>query len=472
VDDRVRDAAMRSVCDASAENDKQAARATTLLYLRMLTGLPVAASRSLRAAAVAAEASWGDRPKGEPPEQQLVEKTLLSPDLLIFVFESLRLELGLRSMFLGGVCATWRDMAARRRDSWRLLRVLRGFFMHTVGEAALASKFSASCMPLNWPTDVCALPGGAVCIVDRNNGRLQILSPAEPHAPVYTTTGVINRRTLRRSPPGPPTGVIDPYVFKGDPFGVACAGDHLFVSDSGHHVHRLSLAQPEVGAASIGAHSAGRKDSQFNFPTGLCVCGDTLYVCDYFNHRVAVLGTDLVWRYSFGREGWLEGQFRYPVGIAAHGGEVFVADDTHRVQVFSLGADSRPALPRRPTAWQAAHLGDRMQFRRAIGGQGDAPGRFKEPRGLAIVRGLLVVSEAQGRRVQVLTLEGVPLQVLSLDSSGLGLRGLCVATDGRVWVVDKEASKVHVLEVDEGGSVGDAKPESERDAEKNAPGGV
>ena len=72
----------------------------------------------------------------------------------------------------------------------------------------------------------------------------------------------------------------------------------------------------------------------------------------------------------------------------------------------------------------------------------------------------------------MLTLEGVPLQVLSLDSSGLGLRGLCVATDGRVWVVDKEASKVHVLEVDEGGSVGDAKPESERDAEKNAPVGV
>ena len=67
----------------------------------------------------------------------------------------------------------------------------------------------------------------------------------------------------------------------------------------------------------------------------------------------------------------------------------------------------------------------RMQFRRAIGGEGDAPGRFKEPQGVAVWRGLLVVSEAGGWRVQVLTLEGVPLQILRFDggsSLGNGLR--------------------------------------------------
>ena len=46
-------------------------------------------------------------------------------------------------------------------------------------------------------------------------------------------------------------------------------------------------------------------------------------------------------------------------------------------------------------------------------------------------------------RVQVLTLEGVPLQVLPFDTSGLA--GVCASGD-RVWVVDRTANKVHVLE--------------------------
>ena len=82
-----------------------------------------------------------------------------------------------------------------------------------------------------------------------------------------------------------------------------------------------------------------------------------------------------------------------------------------------------------------------MQFRRAIGGEGAAPGRFKKPRGVAISRGRLVVSESAGR-VQVLSLQGLPLQVLSLDSTLTGLS----AREGRVWVADRDGHKVHVFE--------------------------
>ena len=90
-----------------------------------------------------------------------------------------------------------------------------------------------------------------------------------------------------------------------------------------------------------------------------------------------------------------------------------------------------------------------MRFARAFGGSGDAPGQFSRPQwggafgpqGVAVVRGLLVVSE--DKRLQVLTPKGVPLQVLTL---GTGLRGLCV-DEQRVWVADSPESKVHTLKV-------------------------
>ena len=71
-----------------------------------------------------------------------------------------------------------------------------------------------------------------------------------------------------------------------------------------------------------------------------------------------------------------------------------------------------------------------MRFARAFGGEGAAPGQFNHPWSVAVVRGLLVVSEPT--RLQVLTSKGVPLQVLKL---GVVLRGMCV-DERRVWVTD------------------------------------
>ena len=82
-----------------------------------------------------------------------------------------------------------------------------------------------------------------------------------------------------------------------------------------------------------------------------------------------------------------------------------------------------------------------MHSRRIIGARGTAPGQFTGPWGVVVWRGLLLVSENEGRRVQVLTLDGVPLQVLPLDSE---LRGLCASGD-RVWVTDHGADKIHEL---------------------------
>ena len=83
-----------------------------------------------------------------------------------------------------------------------------------------------------------------------------------------------------------------------------------------------------------------------------------------------------------------------------------------------------------------------MRFVRTLGGKGDAPGQFDLPWGVAVVRGLLVVSEAGGKRLQVLTPKGVPLQVLGGFEGDLS--GMC-ADEQRVWVADRNDNQVHVL---------------------------
>ena len=83
---------------------------------------------------------------------------------------------------------------------------------------------------------------------------------------------------------------------------------------------------------------------------------------------------------------------------------------------------------------------------------GSAPGEFAEPVGVCVGHGKLYVSEARGRRIQVLTLEGKPLQVLPLSVDGLGrlsqLGGLCV-DDTRVWCLGplQPNSCLHLLTV-------------------------
>ena len=99
-----------------------------------------------------------------------------------------------------------------------------------------------------------------------------------------------------------------------------------------------------------------------------------------------------------------------PYGVAVHGTEVFVTEQgAHRVSVFS----PRPLLGGlRSASWTAS---DDFRRVRTIGSSGSGPGTFRRPRGLAIVAAehapspVLVVAEA--KRVQVLSLEGEPLQV-------------------------------------------------------------
>ena len=109
-------------------------------------------------------------------------------------------------------------------------------------------------------------------------------------------------------------------------------------------------------------------------------------------------------------------------------GELYVVEfGNHRVQAFAPDRHGR------------------MRFARALGGKGAARlgGQFEFPTSIAVARGMLVVSEWSGERLQVLTPKGVPLQVLTLHTC---LNGVC-SDDQRVWTAASQTSTVQVLKV-------------------------
>tara|TARA_B100000795_G_scaffold55156_1_gene36271 strand:- start:796 stop:1161 length:366 start_codon:yes stop_codon:yes gene_type:complete len=96
-------------------------------------------------------------------------------------------------------------------------------------------------------------------------------------------------------------------------------------------------------------------------------------------------------------------------------------------------------------------------FRRTFGRRGAAAGEFTYPTGIDVADSRVYTTERMGgeanRRVQVLSLDGAPLQELlparygrRVARRGGQLHGICVDASGeRVWVSDSGMHMVHLL---------------------------
>ena len=196
--------------------------------------------------------------------------------------------------------------------------------------------------------------------------------------------------------------------------------------------------EPEVSAGGYGT-ADGELVSPGALALGEAVEGAAppLFVSE--GDRVSCFDADtLAFRFRLGRRGSAAGEFLSPAGLAlgynplspaGHGAELYVCDmNNHRVQVF------------------AAEDG---AFRRAFGRRGDAPGEFARPVAVAVARGRLLVGEFTGKRCQVLSLHGVPLQLLTTLAGGVPARlgGFAVDEDGgRVFALAAApAAPLHVF---------------------------
>ena len=178
---------------------------------------------------------------------------------------------------------------------------------------------------------------------------------------------------------------------------------------------RIRLSDGALLHASATPHTPAAHLGQ---PSGLATCAGRVFVSDAQHHCVRILDAK-----SLGPPAGLtdaealiggvgashappraDDALRCPQGLAfslTHE-ELYVCDkDNHRLCVFTPS-------------------GERL---RCIGKQGQLPGQFNEPVDVALGRWRVYVAE--GRRVQVLSLQGQPLQVLQLP--GLRLRGLSLS---------------------------------------------
>ena len=282
------------------------------------------------------------------------------------------------------------------------------------------------------PRHMGALTTGGIVVVDGLNQRIHVLDK--------------DARTVR---------IVEGLI---TPTGVAVDHDTLYWAEStgAHRVNRLRLssrsastaARRGIGKESVSVRFSGRfrpwaaattsvgglgdGHGELHDPQCLAIAGGLLFVAEWGNHRVSVFEKESL---AFVRHighgdaddlcegGDRPGELNQPCGVAAHAGEVFVADTwNHRVCVYREEDGS---------------------FARSFGGRGTAPGQFTYPMGLTVAHDRLYVAERTGKRVQVLSLAGEPLQALPSPCGGW-LYGVCADGD-RVWLTSSSENRVHLL---------------------------
>ena len=131
---------------------------------------------------------------------------------------------------------------------------------------------------------------------------------------------------------------------------------------------------------------------------------------------------------SFGQKGWSDGKLSAPSGVAVNQkNEIAVTDKTnHRIQVFSSNG---------------THL-------RSFGRNGDQPGEFNRPTGIAFHNDNIIVADTLNHRVQLFSDQGEYLGQFggkgNLDHQLKYLHGLSVDSDGNIIVAD---SRNHLIKI-------------------------
>lgn len=208
------------------------------------------------------------------------------------------------------------------------------------------------------PVGIAAGPGGQTLVADADLALVARLDPDGNPLPA------IGKGELQR-----PTGLAyDP------------ASRRLFVADTA--AHQIKVFDLE-GNLLARWGSRGDAPGQFNFPTHLALAGERLHVSDTLNARVQILSSvDGSPVGGVGRRGLYIGQLVRPKGVALDGeGNVYAVESYFdHLLVYNR----------------------RGEFLMAIGGVGDAPGRFHLPAGVWVdARNRIFVADTLNRRVSV-----------------------------------------------------------------------
>ena len=82
--------------------------------------------------------------------------------------------------------------------------------------------------------------------------------------------------------------------------------------------------------------SCGSGNGQFDWPWGLFIKGDVMYVADSWNHRIQKLATGGQFLQKFGQHGPGQGQFHHPVSVIVDQRDRLIVSDSHNHRVVIL----------------------------------------------------------------------------------------------------------------------------------------
>lgn len=181
------------------------------------------------------------------------------------------------------------------------------------------------------------------------------------------------------------------------PAGIAATEQHLYVADSGHHrilecTHDGRVLR-EFGSGSPGWVDGSSNISCFNFPRGLCVGRDMLYVADSGNHavrRIRLSSGDVDTLLGIGSDGVpvpvdniMQGRtpLHSPFGVAASVERLYISmTGEHQIWELDLARNNFRLLV------GTGHAG-------MLDGSGNSAS-FAEPAGLALVQSMLYVADS------------------------------------------------------------------------------
>ena len=268
-----------------------------------------------------------------------------------------------------------------------------------------------------------AAKGGALYVADTENHAIRRIELAS--GAVTTIAGTGAQGTVLEGE-HPTAGVA-----LSSPWDLAFVGEFLLVAMAGsHQICRLSPTFSKIAVAA-GDGSERKKDgfvagAAFAQPSGLATDGRSLFVADSESSSVreispafqvstlAGANDDPADLFDFGLKDGVGhlAKFQHPLGVAFHGGLVWVAD-TYNHAIRTIDPVTRATT---------------TVFGNGPPGLSDEPARFSEPSGFAVAGDRLFVADSNNHRIRIidvkarkvstLVLTGVPIPQSAARAAG------------------------------------------------------
>ena len=207
------------------------------------------------------------------------------------------------------------------------------------------------------------------------------------------------------------------------PAGIAVDDtDNIYVS-SQHKLQKFARSGKQIKC--IGWR--GSKEGEFNYPHGVTIHSNQVYVCDRDNHRIQVFDLDLNFIRSIGSRGRGRGKFDYPFDVAF--------DTARNMYVVEFSND------------RVQVMDSSGQVIRMFGQEGE--GKLRQPIALHIADKYVYVSDWRNHRIAVYETSGQYVTSFGRRGEGEGefrcLYCITSSVSGYIYVCDSDNKRVQVF---------------------------